>query len=395
MLSPSFQNAELKDIYETFVKFRENMKRAIFGQYQDFGIRVYVNAHFVPTQLEPWGKYVTAFLAFGSPGSGKTTGAFAGSCMMRADRNVVSGVEDITPSMLIGHVEVVPKLDGTTIDVFRPGALVPGRCCNILDEVSRLNPACHAPLANILADGVIRVGGMEKACAPEGQPLINTLTANLATSGGVKTLNEFLRDRLAASGILVTPWKDEDHVRRLLRLKAHWRRVKEEGVLDPFMNPEDVIRAHEAIMEQVGCPKEIEDYEVRILSGVIADLAHANWASRYKAPPRWKEAFRDKRGGAARELPDEPLICEVGGRVPQQFYGLVQADTFLTYGSLEATTEAVQQMLKAIMLHRLMYGLNEGGYKILGKVYNNELVPFLKDTMDWIISLVKAPKQRR
>ena len=395
MLSASFQNGELRDIRATFIKFRENMKRAIFGQYQEFGIRVFVNALFVPTQLEPWGRYVAAVLTFGSPGSGKTTGAFAGSCMMRAERNVVAGLEDISPSMLIGYVESVAKLDGKIEKVFHPGALVPGRCYNILDEVSRFNPACQPPLANILADGIIRIEDMEKPCAPENKPLINVLTANLSTSGGTKNVNEFLRDRIVASAILVTPWKDKDHVRGLLTLKSHWQREKDEGILDPFMDPEDVISAHEAIMKHVECSKEMEDYQVRLLSGVISDLSHANWASYYKVPDRWKEAFRGREGATRKDFPDEPLICSVGGRVPQQLFGLACADSFLEYGSLEVVPEAVQQMLKGVLWHRLMYGLNESGYKILAKVYNNELIPFLEDTVNWIISLVPAPKLKQ
>lgn len=394
---------ELQDIHDAFVRVRENMKRAIFGEHQEFGIRVQVNSFFVPTQYEPWGKYVCVFIAGGTPGSGKTTGAFAASSMMQAKVNFVPGVGDITPSRLIGYYESVTKSDDTVRKVFHPGFIVPQRQFNIIDEISRQNTELQAPLANILEGGIIRLEDEDKLCAPEGDPCINHCTTNMAGSGGVKVMSEFLRDRMVAGAMLITPWKDTEHVEKLMDLKEHWEKVKREGILMPFLEPRDIIRGHEAIMKHVGPSPEIKAYQVRMLSGVVADLARPDWARKYAVPDYWKAVYqgtsgnifsrKDKRRAKeSRELPREPFFHVIGGRVPQQYDGLVRADSFMTFGSLESTAVSAQQMLKAVLWHRLMFGLNTGGQKVLQHVYQNDLVPFLSDTLNWILSVVPLPK---
>lgn len=377
---------EALQLRRKFLEVRERLKKIIFGPDQEFGIDVFTNACLVPTQWEEWNRPTHTVLFLGPPGSGKTTLGESIAHQVDAKFTTIAGLGDMTPSQLVGHTEYIrlTKDGDEEREVYRQGSIKVGINIVVFDEVSRANRELFNAFAHLLAAGKIMVSGVEVDIAPHDEPLIVVCTANPLFSSGTREIGDFLVDRVIASTIFRTPWHDDQYLNSLLSPSEHWRKIREDGLLTPILHPKDVTKIQHVFGELTKTTPEIRDYIKQIIR-VVVGLSRPDWVSAFSKkslPSAWRGFKR---------LPREPFMHEVGGRVAQHLESLARADSFLTYDSTCTTVASVQRMTRAVFCHRIMYRLREGGQDILDAVYGNEIIPFLFDTLEWIVSTVPPP----
>ncbi|TSC62561.1 MAG: hypothetical protein G01um101448_12 [Parcubacteria group bacterium Gr01-1014_48] len=375
----------VSELRAPFLKFRAVMSQIVFGSSQQFGHRIFSNSVLVPTQSEEWAKNVSTFTCFGPPASGKTTAAKAYSMLMACPTAFVVWGPELTSGQLYGFLDY-SILDKNEQPKYRPGALTPGSYnMFICDElvrgaVSRLND-----LGPIFAEGKIMIEGRIFDIAPPDEPLIIVATSNPLGSAGTKRAAEFIVDRLIAGTIFDVP---KENLRQLLQPQKHWRRIREQGLLTPVLSPRMIMQTRRFVEQETNTPDHIIDYMEEML-GTIDLLTHHNWANRFpreKLPPKWR---------AMKRIPTAPLFHQMGGRIPQHLESLSRADSFLTYGSLQTivnrSENSVQAMALAVLAHRFMYHIHEGGIDIRDAAHEEDILDFVRTATNWVVSLVPLP----
>jgi len=381
------------------------MKRIIFGRDQAFGIESFQNSLYVQTQWEPWVFPVHTFICFGPPASGKTVMAEAlaqqideeytivreekqgsGNIRITAETfsprspgkpkskyTLVTGMSGMIPQDLIGYID-------TKTGVHVPGIIKPGVPILIFDEISRATIEAFNTLAHILTSGKIPVGGEEIPIAPPGQPFIVLCTANLTSSAGTRELGNFLVDRIVCGALFSISKEKEDRL-RLLFPRKHWHEIEELGILKPLLKMEDIVEMGAVFKEFTlnDAPEDVTDYMLNVLE-TVETLAEPRWAEKVQyVPDEWKTHMKN--------MPTDPFLRGLGGRMYQHFSTLAQADSFCTFHSLETTFESAQRMTRSFLSHRIMYQNGDGGEDILDRVFDGSVSQFLRSTIDWIMKL--------
>ena len=379
--------AQVTELREPFLKFRQNMSKIVFGNSQKRGHRVFSNVVLVPTQSEEWAKNVSTWTCFGPPASGKTTAAQGYGMLMSCTTAFVVWGPEFTKGDLLGFVDYSVR-DENGKPLYQPGALRPETYnMFICDElvrgaVSRLND-----LGPIFAEGQIMIGGVIRSIAPPNEPLIIVATSNPLGSAGTKRASDFLVDRLIAGSIFDVP---RENIRLLLQPQKHWRSIREQGLLEPVLTPKRIMETRVFLERETETSEKLIDYMEEFLAKVDL-LSRRNWAdhfARESLPRKWREL---------KHLPTAPLFHEMGGRVPQHLETLSRADSFLTYGSLSTvanrTENSIQAMAPAVFAHRFMYHIHEGGIDLRDLAHEENVLDFVRTAKDWIVSLVPPPME--
>lgn len=366
-------------------KLGSQLKKIIFGPDQAAGIDIMVASLLVPTQWTVRNRPVSSIFIVGGPGCGKTTLGEAAAKLINTKFTMIAGLDDMTPSQLTGHIEFVPSPDGSGEEVerYREGYIKSGSGIVLFDEAPRAGRGLMNSFAHVLASGSVVVGGKHIDIAPEGESLTAIMTANPLLSSGTRELGEFFTDRIVATLIFRTAWENDAYLRTLLSPREHMEKLEREGVFEPVLKPRDIIETQNIFNTHMRTPEAAKEYCMKLIRTIVS-LSHPGWSDKLPRglfPSRWQKL---------RTIPTDPLMYEIAGRFPQHLETLSGADSFVNHGSLETLIPSIQQIAKSVLVPRLMYRLREGGEEILDEAYDNEVIPFVIDTLDWIVSLVPA-----